>query len=209
MELLEAIDEAVVYVGPAGACRKMTRDELTVFSQLATSVFMLVSQTNFVHALPQVSELEPQLASGELGPVQFETKLNLPGDWHDELFFACVTQRWVDDMAVLRSMAGEPAAKEEDEDPNDIQNRLSVDIDHQTITLDGKSYPITSERAVRWVAVLLEANGQVVSGTALTARDPLLGTNPHKLRQYLPDEINALIKGQTGAGSRLILPRRK
>jgi hypothetical protein len=62
----------------------MTCDEVGCFGKLAERVYILATQAGLRGALPQVSELRPELESSQatpLPPVQFVTKLNLPGDW--------------------------------------------------------------------------------------------------------------------------------
>ncbi len=49
--------------------------------------------------------------------------------------------------------------------------RLTVDLDQKTITLDGKSYDVPSDNALRWVKVLADHNGDWISGPKLPEFD--------------------------------------
>jgi hypothetical protein len=82
-ELVAAIDAALAHVR---ACPdEMSRAEVDHFHELADAVYLLAVREGLAHAAPQMPELRPQLEScgSELAlpPVQFEGKLNLPGDW--------------------------------------------------------------------------------------------------------------------------------
>jgi hypothetical protein len=135
MSLTTAIDEALDYL--RAHPEEMTRDELDEFRDLAEAVYIGAVQAGFAGALPQVPEMKPALESQEpvLPPVQFETKLNLPGDWdpvigrddgeddllrHDyspvvgdepcpvkrvNTFLVSAPPRWFHDMATLRKLA--------------------------------------------------------------------------------------------------------
>jgi hypothetical protein len=112
----------------------MTRAEVEEFHRLAEVVYALAFPAGLSGALPQVPELRPQLESNlpelTLPPVQFESKLNLPGDWNPEMpdddddaplvpprwqddlpavrnrvFLVCAPPRWFQDMNALRRLA--------------------------------------------------------------------------------------------------------
>jgi hypothetical protein len=147
-DLVQAIDAAMCFV--RAHPEQMTRAELEECSCLADQVYMLVVRAGLVSCLPQVPELVPQLDGSvqtigpegmavdmHLPPVQFETKLNLPGDWQtvptdddddllpipswqdadnlpparERVFMVCASPRWFHDMAVLWELAsrGTPA----------------------------------------------------------------------------------------------------
>jgi hypothetical protein len=132
MSLVQAIDQAVAFV--RAHLDEMTRAEMDEFHRLAESVYLLAFRAGLERALPQVSELQPQLESDQLTlpPARFESKLHLPGDWErvvpagdddllllplrwqdvDDLpatpewvFLVCASPRWVHDMDVLRKLA--------------------------------------------------------------------------------------------------------
>src|SRR5262245_54370441 len=109
-DLVAAIDSAVEFVRTHAHPDEMTRAEMGDFSRLANGVYLLASRAGLTHALPQVAELRPQLESSDLPPVQFETKLNLPVDWDhtEQVFLVTATDRWFDDMAMLRTLAADP-----------------------------------------------------------------------------------------------------
>jgi hypothetical protein len=135
MSLVQAIDQAVAYVHAHPD--QMTRAELEEFSRLAESVYFGAIQADLIQALPQVPELRPQLESADppLPPVQFETKLNLPGDWdyatvendeplplprdddegdtqaRERVFLVAAPPRWLHDMGVLSKLALEHESK--------------------------------------------------------------------------------------------------
>jgi hypothetical protein len=128
MSLVQAIDAAIAFV--RAHPDKMTRIEVKEFKRLAGEVYVLAYQAGLHHALPQVPAMQPQLEaqSPPLPPAQFESKLNLPGDWwsprDDELtlpiprwqdepdevenchvFMVCPAPRWFQDMDELRRLA--------------------------------------------------------------------------------------------------------
>jgi hypothetical protein len=85
--------------------------------------------------------------------------------------------------------------------------RIVVDVNRETITLDGKKWAVSSQQALRWVKVLAKHSGEWISSKELKNFDAELdGFEPHKSREKLPAEINSLIESRTGAGSRLVLP---
>jgi hypothetical protein len=86
--------------------------------------------------------------------------------------------------------------------------RIVVELQKKTVTLDGKTHDVTSERALRWLKVLADRPGEWVSSKGLEGYDPeLLQVRTDHLRKYLPAEICSLIDSKTGAGSRLRLPK--
>jgi hypothetical protein len=62
---------------------EMTRADITQLEALAQEVYLEAVEKGCLLSIPQVAELRTQLESQlpPLPPVQFETKLNLPGDW--------------------------------------------------------------------------------------------------------------------------------
>jgi hypothetical protein len=138
MSLAQAVQNAIQFV--SGHPNTMTRAEVDEFHRLSDAVYDLAHAAGLAGALPKVDELLPQLQSDELAlpPVQFEGKLNLPGDWDrpaplddDELlimrpsldpdpeppakptFRVCASPRWREDMERLlrRAEAREPKAR--------------------------------------------------------------------------------------------------
>jgi hypothetical protein len=84
--------------------------------------------------------------------------------------------------------------------------RLHVDLGAKLLTLDGTSYPVASERALRWVRILAERSPNWVSGKELPKLDPdLLSERTDKFKPALPSKVRDLIDSQTGAGSRIRL----
>ncbi|MHB8902145.1 MAG: hypothetical protein ACYC6Y_25590 [Thermoguttaceae bacterium] len=225
MHLPEAIDAAVAFVREHPEV--MTREQLDEFERMASNVYALAFRAGLVDAMPQVPQLEPQLELGGLPHVQFETKLNLPGDWDTapavdgelqpyqslsdatetegppaKVLLVCATPRWFHDMEVLRNLAAGPTVP-----PVVSSQRLTVDLAKRTVTLDGIPYDVRSELALRWVKVLADHEGEWISGPDLAQYDRLLdGVRTDRLK--LPPEIQAVIESQTGAGSRLCLGRK-
>jgi hypothetical protein len=138
--LVAAIDEALAFV--EAHPDRMTRVEVDRFHQLAGPVYILAVRAGLSGSLPQVPELQPQLeAQGlSLPPVEFESKLNLPGDWDlaeawdygmappgpggelppvpERMFLPVATPRWLADLAALRRRA---------EDIDLIRDRAAVE----------------------------------------------------------------------------------
>lgn len=146
MNLPKAIDAAVVYV--RSHPEQMTAAEVDEFCGLADDVYTQSYPAGLVDAMPQVPELQPELESQEmhLPPVQFISKLNLPGDWDypsgdDDLlpssygpddpipevgkrqFLVAACPRWFADLEILRRLAegkknrtGRPRKGETDRD---------------------------------------------------------------------------------------------
>src|SRR5262245_32491966 len=82
--------------------------------------------------------------------------------------------------------------------------RLVVNLARMTVTLDGTSYDVPSENALRWVRVLVNHPGEWISGSCLGTHDAdLIGVRTDRLRDHLPEEIVSLIESETGKGSRL------
>ena len=83
VNLVEAIDLAKDFVQNCrdGDRHEMTREDVNRLYDLAQQVHRLAFALGVADALPRAAELQPQLESGALPPVQFESKLNLPGDW--------------------------------------------------------------------------------------------------------------------------------
>jgi hypothetical protein len=135
MSLVQAIDRVTCYVHEHPC--QMTRAEVNEFCELAQCGYVLVVRAGLLQSLPQISELRLELESQHppLPPVQFISKLNLPGEWQtvwqdaadaddvrvmvprqyqdvDELpppaervFRVCASHRWLQDMATLRLLA--------------------------------------------------------------------------------------------------------
>ena len=73
-----------------------------------------------------------------------------------------------------------------------------------TITLNGESYDVSSENALRWVKVLVDHAGDWIPSSVLKTYDPDLdGCRPDHLKKHLPKAILDLIHSKPGAGSRL------
>ena len=80
--------------------------------------------------------------------------------------------------------------------------RLTVDLLSKTATLDGTRYDVHSERALRWLRVLVGQSPNWVSGSDLTRYDPdLTDPNTHKYKKYLPQLVRDLITSRPGSGS--------
>lgn len=82
--LVRYIDAAIEFV------RKhldwMTRDEVAEFHRLAEEVYLAACRAGIADSIPKIPDLRPAIESNDppLPPVQFESKLNLPGDWDIE-----------------------------------------------------------------------------------------------------------------------------
>jgi hypothetical protein len=84
--------------------------------------------------------------------------------------------------------------------------RLSVNLARKTLTLDGVTYDVSSENALRWVKVLAEHPGEWISGPELEKYDPQLANpRPDRWKPFLPNEFLSLIDSETGKGSRIRL----
>lgn len=85
-------------------------------------------------------------------------------------------------------------------------NRIAVDLDAMTVSLDGTKHDVKSRQALRWIRVLSRRPGEWFSSTWLVECDKeLLGARTDKLRRYLPPEVDCLIDSSPGTGSRLRL----
>ena len=89
--------------------QQMTRIELDTFKQIADEVYLMAIEAGVVEAIPKVPELRPQLESQDppLPPVQFESKLNLSGDWGTttpDVYMVCAAPRWFEDMGMLAEL---------------------------------------------------------------------------------------------------------
>lgn len=131
MSLVQAIDESVAYIRAHD--EHMTRAEVDKLIELGQCVYVLAVEAGIADCLPKVPELRPELESQvpPLPPVQFVSKLNLPGDWDwiradddndllpssyplfgndeprppDRILRVFPTPRWYQDMAALRMLA--------------------------------------------------------------------------------------------------------
>jgi hypothetical protein len=89
---------------------------------------------------------------------------------------------------------------------DEITPRLTVDLVRQSITLDAKTYQVTSDNALRWVRVLADHPGEWFSSEQLKPIDTeLMNPRPDKWRKHLPEEVLKLIESMTGKGSRIKL----
>ena len=81
MSLVSSIDAAVEYVRAHSDF--MSEAQVEEFRSLAERVYLQSFRAGIADAIPKVPELRPEVESSDppLPPVQFETKLNLPGDW--------------------------------------------------------------------------------------------------------------------------------
>jgi hypothetical protein len=225
--LVEAIDCVLAFVRDHP--HQMTREQVNHFNGLAELVYRLIPD-NWLPRLPQVPELLRELESENppLPPVQFISKLNLPGDWErvpvagplpsswpdtdeppalpDPVFLVCATPRWLADLEALRRLALEAEPPPLPPPPPPPPQRLTVDLAKKTITLDGQSYDIVSVNALRWVKVLSDHPRDWISSSKLKNYDKELdGCRPDRLNKQLPDAIRTLIESQDGVGSRIIL----
>lgn len=92
--------------------------------------------------------------------------------------------------------------------PTTPAERLVVDLERGTVTLDGQTFDVNSNQALRWVRVLADLDGQWVSAPELTNHDEELeGARPDRLRRHLPEPVLALIDTHRSRGSRLVLPQ--
>jgi hypothetical protein len=107
-------------------------------------------------------------------------------------------------MSTPKAGTDEPAAEQHKEPP---RPRLTVDLARRTVTLDGMTYEVSSDRALRWVKVLAEHPGEWISSTELKRYDPELDDpRPDRCKKHLPPEILSLINSDRRKGSRLCLP---
>jgi hypothetical protein len=84
--------------------------------------------------------------------------------------------------------------------------RLTVYLPGLTVTLDGWTYEVESEQALRWVKVLADHAGEWISGPKLKEYDQELdGARTNRLKRFLPPEILSLISTDQSKGSRLRL----
>ena len=80
--------------------------------------------------------------------------------------------------------------------------RLTVDVKTVTATLDGETYQLPYSSVAIFLARIVEANGQWVSGTD---QKPKESDRPYRLIKALPQPIHARIEAKTGSGYRLKL----
>ena len=84
------------------------------------------------------------------------------------------------------------------------------DVLGKTITLDGRTFDVKSERALRWVKVLAEHPEEWISSTRLSSYDDLLiAERTDKLKRFLPSEVLDLIVSEPREGSRICLGARR
>jgi hypothetical protein len=96
--------------------------------------------------------------------------------------------------------AGPPAA------PAKEATRLVVDLERMTAALDGTTYDVKSECALRWLKVLVEHPGEWISGKELKKHDKILyAPRTNRWQKQLPGPIRLLINSEPGRGSRINL----
>lgn len=87
---------------------------------------------------------------------------------------------------------------------------LRIDLDTETLTINGKSYSVTSKNALRWIRVLIDNEGKFIAGKDLKSYDDeLIDAQTSKLRKHLPRQVNNLIEAKSGKGSRIRKPSPK
>jgi len=176
MSLVMSIKAAVAYLRDHSI--EMTPDEVDHFKDLAEGIYILASPAQLVSNLPQVPELRPELESQDppLPPVQFITKLNLPGDWDlpaddgapiqhsyrllsmDEPpapaarnFLPCASPRWFHDMDVLLRLAEANEAEEKKPSAQKIPTAVGADVSHsadfRSVRWFGTEYVFTPTQA--------------------------------------------------------------
>jgi hypothetical protein len=192
MSLPQAIRSAMQFVGDHP--ETMTRAEVNELCRLADAVYDLAHAAGLLDALPKVTELLPQLQSDEPSPVQFESKLNLPGDWvrpaplndgeyqdwivqrrqdpepeppTEPVFRVCVPPRWWADMETL--LRRKPEESFHDPAPAPPAPRLRVE---EGVLLDGGRIALDMTEEARGAALcllthLLAAGGDWRSRTDL------------------------------------------
>lgn len=88
----------------------------------------------------------------------------------------------------------------------DVQ-RIEVNLDRMEITLDGTSYPCTSEQALRMLRVYASSPGQWFTAKQVVKEDTLVSADKVcVLKAKLPTEVQRLLEGHTHHGTRLVLP---
>jgi hypothetical protein len=112
-------------------------------------------------------------------------------------------REWYAEAEIQLEEAGPPPS------PPPPSSRLAVDLDRMTATLDGTTYDVESECALRWLKVLKEHPGKWISGGErgdLKKYDKnLYAARTNRWRQDLPEPIRLLIDSKPGTGSRLNL----
>lgn len=81
---------------------------------------------------------------------------------------------------------------------------IIVDVDRSRITFQGETFDdIRSEQALRWLKVLTDRPGVLVSSTILARHDSELdGARTSRLKNALPEAVACHIKSEPGKGSR-------
>lgn len=191
MSLVEAIDSAVAYV--RAHPNEMTRAEVEDFRTLAEDVYMLAFRVGLADALPKVPELLPELESTDLplSPVQFISKLNLPGDWDtsvaEHVFLVCAPPRWFHDIEILRKLVEAKSMLEAEIAP---QPRVEEQMERIALA-------VGDENAAKIMAIAhqkdLSGNEKMqeilqidlrFEGKDSTEWGALLGVSPAAVRQY-------------------------
>jgi hypothetical protein len=216
MSLVDLIDRAVDYVrwqpsrlDDVDAIHRqvMTCDEMAEFRELVDAIYAEAFRAGLLSALPQVHELRPQLESAELPPPQFESKLNLPGDWTvvpdnddsmplplwqdgdglkavgERIFLVCVSPRWIQDMVALRALADVPvplkSSATESHDETAFPPGEAVWLGNRQIQI-GRDAPLTLPEQYATVLECL-----VESRSADSEQLERSGGGPKKLREML------------------------
>lgn len=149
--LTTAIDAALCYLRERPDV--LTHAELCEFERMANEVYCLAYSRGLHTLIPQAADLRPDLTVKGLRRVEFETKLNIAGDWDyatgerwrianarsrgdlsepfERVFLLCIPQRWWTDMEALRTLAESDATalqgvNKQDEPPaDDTEKRWS------------------------------------------------------------------------------------
>lgn len=112
---------------------------------------------------------------------------------------------WSDALVVVTNEGWAAIAKHRTKSET-LSTRLRVDIACQKVTLDGKSFDVSSPQALRWLKVLADRPSEWISSDNLKEYEPeLLGVRTDRLKKHFPPEILSLIDSETGKGSRLRL----
>jgi hypothetical protein len=82
--------------------------------------------------------------------------------------------------------------------------RIAVDLTRDVVTFDGAEFPVTPDQAVAMKGLVDAYPGWVPSKNLKSA--PSSRGRPDKILKRLPPDLRLLIKTQTGAGIRLVLP---
>jgi hypothetical protein len=107
---------------------------------------------------------------------------------------------------ILKSIRAQQAQATALAPPIETPPRLTVNLGRRTVTLDGQTFDVDSDQAVRWLKVLSDHPGDWLSPVEVAEYDPELdGTRLDRLKKFLPPSVLNLIDSKTGRGSRLRL----